>query len=107
MTAHGRAPSAASDVASRSVEGQAEPLDHAWDSDDGLTSARVSGKAEDEDRLDRDRERSTEAHWRAAEEAAESEPTQTPPENSELPGSKRGDVEDDLRKPVQPETKKP
>ena len=59
-----------------------------------LTSQRVSENAHDEDRLARDRERSTEAHWRAAEEAAESEPTQTP------------DVEDDARTLVQPEKNK-
>ena len=65
----------------------------------------MSEKAQDEDRRDRDRERSTEAHWRAAEEAAEGEETQTTPTGLEIPVPKRKDVEDDLRKLVQPEKK--
>ena len=65
----------------------------------------MSEKAQDQDRLDRDRERSTEAHWRAAEEAAEAEPTQKTPSGLEIPVPTRKDVEDDLRKLVQPEKK--
>ena len=60
---------------------------------------------QDDDRLDRDRERSTEAHWRAAEEAAEDAPKQKTPKGLEIPVPKRKDVEDDLRKLVQPEKK--
>jgi hypothetical protein len=61
-------------------------------------------KSQDEDRLDRDRNRSTEAHWRAAEEAAEDSPAQTP-QGLEVPVPGRKDVEDDSRKLVQPERK--
>ena len=65
----------------------------------------MTEKPQDEDRLDRDRERSTEAHWRAAEEAAEDTPKQKTPKGLEIPVPKRKDVEDDLRKLVQPEKK--
>ena len=62
----------------------------------------MSDSPQDEDRLDRDRDRSTEAHWRAAEEAAEDEPTQKTPKGSEIPVPKRQDVLDALKKLVQP-----
>ena len=69
----------------------------------------MTDKPQDEDRLDRDRDRSTEAHWQAAEEAAEDAaedaPKQKTPKGLEIPVPKRKDVEDDLRKLVQPEKK--
>ncbi len=64
----------------------------------------MSGEAQDQDRLDRDRERSAEAHWRAAEAAAEGEEAQTTPPALEVPAPKLED-EDDLRKLVRPEKK--
>lgn len=64
----------------------------------------MNDEAQDQDRFHRDRERSTEAHWRAAEEAAEAAPTQKTP--SRLgPVPKRKDGEDDLRELGQPEKK--
>ena len=65
----------------------------------------MSEKPQEEDRLDRDRDRSTEAHWRAAEEAAEDTPKQKTPDGLEIPVPKRKDVDDGLRKLVQPEKK--
>ena len=65
----------------------------------------MSEKPQDEDRLDRDRDRSTEAHWQAAEEAAEDAQKQETPKGLEIPVPKRKDVEEDLRKLVQPERK--
>ena len=65
----------------------------------------MSDRAQDQDRLDRDRERSSEAHWRAAEEAAEAEPAQTTPEGLDIPVPKREDVENDLRELVRPKKK--
>ena len=65
----------------------------------------MSDEAQDRDRLDRDRERSTEAHWRAAEAAAEDAETQKTPQGLEIPVPKRKDVEGDLRKLIQPEKK--
>ncbi|MCA1707799.1 MAG: hypothetical protein LC808_32815 [Actinobacteria bacterium] len=65
----------------------------------------MTEKPQDQDRLDRDSERSKEAHWRAAEAGAEVEETQTTPKGLEIPVPKRKDVEGDLRKLVQPEKK--
>ena len=66
----------------------------------------MTDKPRDEDRLDRDRERSTEAHWRAAEAGSEHEPKQRTPKGLKIPVPKRKDVMDALRKLVQP-AKKP
>jgi hypothetical protein len=60
----------------------------------------VSEKAEEQDRLDRDRERSTEAHWQAAEAGAEQEPEHETPKRHDAPVPKRDDDEDDERKLV-------
>jgi hypothetical protein len=63
---------------------------------------------ENEDRKDRDRERSDEAHWQVAEEAAEEwddEPKQKTSKGLEIPIPKRKDVMDALRKLVQPAKK--
>jgi hypothetical protein len=64
-------------------------------------------KPQDEDRQDRDRDRSSEAHWQAAEAATDEAggPTQKTPKGLEIPVPKRKDVEDDLRKLVQPKKK--
>ena len=61
----------------------------------------MSEKAQNQDRLGRDSERSTEAHWRAAEEAAEGEPTQKTPTGLEIPVRECKDVEEH----TQPEKK--
>ena len=66
----------------------------------------MSENTRDEDRLDRDRERSTEAHWRAAEAGAEDEPKQRTPKGEEIPVPKREDEEDDSRNVVRPEKKR-
>ena len=66
----------------------------------------MTDKPQDQDRLDRDRARSTEAHWRTAEAGAEDAPTQKTPKGLEIPVPKRKDVMDALRKLVQP-AKKP
>lgn len=66
----------------------------------------MTDKPQDEDRLDRDRGRSTEAHWRVAEAGSEDEPTQKTPKGLETPVRKRKNVIDALRKLVQP-AKKP
>jgi hypothetical protein len=67
----------------------------------------VSDKPQDQDRRDRDRERSTEAHWRAAERATDEPggPTQKTPGGLEIPVPKRKEVDDALRKIAQPEKK--
>ena len=65
----------------------------------------MSEEAQDQDRLDRDRERSAEAHWRAAEAGAEDAETQKTPQGLEIPVPAREDGEDDLRKLIQPEKK--
>jgi hypothetical protein len=53
----------------------------------------VSEDKRDQERADRDRERSDEAHWRVAEEGAdqqEGEPKQKTPEGREIPIPKQG-----------------
>ena len=65
----------------------------------------MSDSPQEQDRLDRDRDRSTEAHWRAAEGAAEDTPKQKTTKGLEIPVPQRKDAEDDLRKLVQPEKK--
>ena len=54
----------------------------------------MADERQDADRRNRDRERSTEAHWRAAEAGAEKadKPTQTTCEGLEIPVPKRKDV---------------
>ena len=54
----------------------------------------MADERQDADRRNRDLERSTEAHWRAAEAGAEEadEPTQTTREGLEIPVAKREDV---------------
>ena len=61
---------------------------------------------EEQDRLERDQARSTEAHWAAAEAGAGDAPMQKAPEGSETPVPKRSGVIGALRKLVQP-VKKP
>jgi hypothetical protein len=67
----------------------------------------VGEKQQKQDRMDRDRERSAEAHWRAAERATDEPggPTQKTPGGLEIPVPKRKDVDDALRKIAQPEKK--
>jgi hypothetical protein len=69
----------------------------------------VTEKPQDEDRQDRDRDRSSEAHWRAAEAATDQAggPTQKTPKGLEIPVPKHRDVTDALRKLAQPVKKKP
>jgi hypothetical protein len=53
---------------------------------------------EAENREDRDRERSDEAHWRVAEEGAEDEPKQKAEKDPEIPVPKRADFFANLQK---------
>jgi hypothetical protein len=58
---------------------------------------------ESEDRKDRDRERSDEAHWRVAEEGAEDdEPKQTTEKGLEIPVPKRKDFDANLDRASKP-----
>ncbi len=66
----------------------------------------MTDRPQDQDRLERDQARSTEAHWRAAEAGAGDAPKQKTPKGLEIPVPKRKDVIDALRKLVQP-AKKP
>ena len=66
----------------------------------------MSEEPQDQDRVDRDQERSTEAHWRAAEAAAGDAPKQKTSKGLEIPVPKRKDVMDALRKLVQPAKKR-
>jgi hypothetical protein len=62
---------------------------------------------QDENRLDRDRDRTAEAHWRAAETGAEGDkPKQKTPKGLEIPVPKRREVMDAFRKIIRP-AKKP
>jgi hypothetical protein len=56
---------------------------------------------EDENREDRDRERSDEAHWRVAEEGADDEPKQKTEKGLEVP--KRDDFLSNLEKASRPD----
>ena len=60
-------------------------------------------------REDRDRERSTEAHWQAAERATDEPggPTQKTPGGLGIPGPKRKDVDDALRETAKPDKEVP
>jgi hypothetical protein len=55
-----------------------------------------------ENREDRDRERSDEAHWRVAEEAAEVEPKQRTEKGLEIPVPKREEVFEVFEKSAKP-----
>jgi hypothetical protein len=68
----------------------------------------VTEKPQGEDQRERDRARSSEAHWQVAEGATDEAggPTQKTPKGLEIPVPKRKDVMDALRKLVQP-AKKP
>jgi hypothetical protein len=63
----------------------------------------MADERQDEARADRDRERSTEAHWRAAEAEAEpDEPTQKTRKGLEIPVPKRKDVFDVFERAAKP-----
>jgi len=58
---------------------------------------------EAENREDRDRERSDEAHWQVAEEGAEEEPTQKTEKGLKIPVPKRDDFFKNLDKVSKPD----
>jgi hypothetical protein len=58
---------------------------------------------EAENREDRDRERSDEAHWRLAEEGAEDKPKQKTEKRLEIPIPKRDDFLSNLEKVSRPD----
>jgi hypothetical protein len=66
----------------------------------------MSEDKQDQERADRDRERSDEAHWRVAEEGAdqqEGEPKQKTPEGREIPTPKQGQFFGNLKKVSKPD----
>lgn len=67
----------------------------------------MADKRQDEDRAERDRERSEEAHWRVAEGGAEDEPKQKTPKGYEIPVPKRDEFFGDLEKVSKPKGEHP
>jgi len=65
----------------------------------------MADEKQDQERTDRDSERSDEAHWQVAEEGAEDEnaPTQKTKKGYEIPVPRRGDFFGNLRKVIKPE----
>jgi len=70
-----------------------------------LPSELMGDEKQDEERTDRDSERSDEAHWQVAEEGAEPEdaPAQKTAKGYEIPIPTRGDFFGNLKKVIRPD----